>query len=69
MDNNALEGFRDKNWLMQNIDVDAYRKEAKELLDKKIERIKKLHDDDVDLMERLILEEQRKWDIEGDQDH
>lgn len=64
VDNNALEGFRDKNWLMQNIDIDGYRKEAKELLEKKIERIKKLHDDDVDLMERLILEEQRKWDID-----
>ena len=64
VDNNALEGFRDKNWILNNIDVDAYRKEAKELLDKKIERIKKLHDDDIDLMERLILEEQRKWDID-----
>jgi hypothetical protein len=64
VDNNSLEGYRDKNWILNNIDVDAYRKEAKELLDKKIERIKKLHDDDVDLMERLILEEQRKWDID-----
>ena len=64
VDNNSLEGYRDKKWIMDNIDVDAYRKEAKELLDKKIARIKKLHDDDVDLMERLILEEQRKWDID-----
>lgn len=64
VDNNALEGARSKAWLMENIDVDAYRKEAKELLDKKIERIKKLYDEDEDLMERLILEEQRKWDID-----
>jgi hypothetical protein len=64
VDNNSLEGYRDKNWILNNIDVDAYRKEAKELLDKKIERIKKLHDDDADLMERLILEEQRKWNID-----
>ena len=64
VDNNSLEGYRDKNWILNNIDVDAYRKEAKELLDKKIDRIKKLHDDDIDLMERLILEEQRKWDID-----
>lgn len=64
VDNNALEGFRDKRWLMDNIDMDGYRKEAGELLKKKIERIKKLHDDDVDLMDRLILEEQRKWDID-----
>lgn len=64
VDNNALEGARSKTWLMENIDVDAYRKEAKELLDKKIERIKKLYDEDEDLMERLILEEQRKWDID-----
>ena len=64
VDNNALEGYRDKKWLMDNIDIDAYRKEAGELLKKKIDRIKKLHDDDVDLMERLILDEQRKWDID-----
>lgn len=64
VDNNALEGYRDKKWLMDNIDIDAYRKEAGEILKKKIDRIKKLHDDDVDLMERLILDEQRKWDID-----
>jgi len=64
VDNNAIEGARDKKWLMDNIDVEAYRKEAKELLDKKIERIKKLHDDNQELMDRLILDEQRKWDID-----
>lgn len=64
VDNNALEGQRDKNWILSNIDVDSYRKEAKELLDKKIARIEKLHDDDPELMERLILEEKRKWDID-----
>ena len=65
VDNNALEGARDKNWILNNIDVDAYRKEAKELLDKKIERIKKLHDDNPELMERLIREEVEKWDIDN----
>lgn len=64
VDNNALEGARDKKWLMDNIDIEAYRKEAKELLDKKIERIKKLHDENEELMERLILEEKQKWDID-----
>jgi hypothetical protein len=64
VDNNALEGYRDKRWLMDNIDIDAYRKEAGELLKKKIDRIKKLHDDNEELMERLILDEQRKWDID-----
>jgi hypothetical protein len=64
VDNNALEGNHDKNWLLNNIDVDAYRKEAKELLDKKIERIKKLYDDDPDRMDEMILEEKRKWDID-----
>jgi hypothetical protein len=63
VDNNALEGARSKKWLLDNIDVDAYKKEAGELLQKKIERIKKLHSDDVEMMESLILDEQRKWDI------
>jgi hypothetical protein len=64
VDNNALEGNHDKNWLMNNIDVDAYRKEAKQLLDKKIERFEKLYKDDPDRMDDVILEERRKWDID-----
>lgn len=64
VDNNALEGNHDKNWLMANIDVEAYKKEASELLNKKIERIQKLHDDNPELMERLIDDEQRKWNID-----
>ena len=65
VDNNALEGKRNKQWILDNIDVAAYKKEAKELLDKKIERIEKLHDDNPDLMERLIREEKEKWDIDN----
>ena len=64
VDNNALEGARDKKWLMDNIDVEAYKKEAKELLDKKIERIKKLHSENSNLMDDLINQEQRKYDID-----
>jgi hypothetical protein len=48
---------------LENIDVDAYKKEAGELLKKKIERIEKLYDENPDLMDDLILEERRKWDI------
>jgi hypothetical protein len=62
VDNNALEGNRDKNWLMSNIDIDAYKKEANELLNKKIARIEKMYDT-VEMREALIEEEQRKWDI------
>lgn len=65
VDNNALEGNRDKKWLMDNIDLEGYRKEAKELLDKKIERIKKLYDDDPDRVKSMIEEEKRKFDIDS----
>lgn len=63
VDNNALEGARDKKWLMENIDVEAYKKDAKELLDKKIARFEKLYGDKPDLMDELIIQEKRKWDI------
>jgi hypothetical protein len=63
VNNNAIEGNRDKNWLTENIDIEAYKKEAKELLDKKIDRIKKLYSDNPDLMDDLIIQEKRKWDI------
>jgi hypothetical protein len=63
VDNNALEGNRSKKWLTENIDIEAYKKEAGELLRKKIERIEKLYDETPDLMDSLILEERRKWDI------
>lgn len=62
VDNNALEGNRSKKWLMENIDIEAYNKDAKELLRKKIERIEKMYDDQ-GMIERLIAEEISKWDI------
>jgi len=63
VDNNALEGNRSKKWLLENIDVEAYKKEADELLRKKIERIERLYDEDEETAKRLILEERQKWDI------
>jgi len=65
VDNNALEGKRSKKWLLENIDVDEYRKQSKELLRKKLDRIEKLYDDG-DLKDRLIREEYQKWDIDRD---
>lgn len=64
VDNNALEGNRNKKWLMENIDLDAYRKDSKELLRKKIDRIEKMYDD-AGMVERLIAEEIAKWDIDS----
>lgn len=63
VDNNALEGNRSKKWLMENIDVEAYKKDAAELLKKKIDRIEKMYDDPA-LVDRLVAEEIQKWDID-----
>ena len=63
VDANAIEGARDKQWLLDNIDVEAYKKEAGELLQKKIERIEKLYGKDSETTDDLIREERRKWDI------
>ena len=63
VDNNAIEGKRSKKWLSENIDIEAYKKEAGEMLKKKIERYEKLYDENPDLRDALILEERQKWDI------
>ena len=63
VDLKAAEGG-DKKWLLNNIDVEAYKKEAYEIMNSRIDRIKKIYDDDEALMEKLILQEQEKWDIE-----
>jgi len=64
VDNNALEGNRSKKWLMENIDVEGYKKEAGKLLTEKIKRIERLYDDP-EVAERLIREEKHKWDIDN----
>lgn len=54
----------DKQWLRDNIDIEKYKKDADEIMNQRIERIKNNHPNDADLRDRLILEEYRRWDIE-----
>lgn len=62
IDKNSIEG--DKQFILDNIDVDAYKAEALKIMNERISKIKRMHDDDADLREKLIYEEQRKWDID-----
>jgi hypothetical protein len=64
VDSNALEG--NKEWLLDNIDVEAYKKEALKIMNERINKIKKIYSEDEDLREKLIYEEERKWDIDRD---
>jgi len=66
MKDNALEGHRSKQWLYDNVDINAYKIDANELLEKRIERIKSLYEGDPDLIDDLVLQEKRKWDITRD---
>jgi len=59
---NAQEGARSKKWLKDNIDLKEYAIEAKEILNRRIDRINKIYEEG-ELKENLILEEQRKWDV------
>tara|TARA_R110000868_G_scaffold358487_1_gene620201 strand:- start:2754 stop:9545 length:6792 start_codon:yes stop_codon:yes gene_type:complete len=63
VDENAGEDQQSKKWLMNNIDVEAYKKEATEMLKSRIRIIKNNHEDDIDLQEKLIEQERDKWDI------
>jgi hypothetical protein len=63
VDNNAVEGRQDKNWLMKNIDIEAYKKEALTKMNESIDRIAKTHEDNPDMMDRLIEQERNKWNI------
>lgn len=63
VDDNAVEGKRDKNWLLKNIDVEAYKKEALDILNNKIKYYTKLYSENETLRDELILKERRKWDI------
>ena len=59
---NSEEGARSKKWLSENIDVQAYIKESKVKLAERIARINKSYPDG-QLKEKLISEEQKKWDV------
>ena len=62
VDENSIEG--NKQFLLDNIDVDAYKAEALKIMNERIAKIKRMYDDDIDLREKLIYEEERKWDID-----
>lgn len=63
VDDNATESKQDKNWLMQNIDIEAYKKEALTKMNDAIDRIAKTHEDNPDMMDKLIEQERNKWNI------
>jgi len=62
VDANAEEGRRSKKWLKENVDLEAYAKEAKPILKERVRRINKTYEDG-ELKEKLILQEYQKWDI------
>jgi transcriptional regulator with XRE-family HTH domain len=63
VDDNAIEGKQEKSWLLKNINLDEYKKEALEMMNKRIKSINSLYSENEDLRDELILEERRKWDI------
>ena len=65
VDNNAIEGQRSKDWLRDNIDIEAYKAEANKMLEKRIEHIRNLYDGNPSLMSDLIKEENQKWNIDS----
>jgi hypothetical protein len=67
VDNNAIEVNQDLDWLKDNIDLVEYKKEAKAHLDESISYIKSRYEYDEDLMEKLIRQEEQKFDIDDDE--
>ena len=61
--NNSLEDNRSKQWLKDNIDVEAYLKEADALLEKRVAQIEKDYANNEEMKDRLILQERQKWDL------
>ena len=62
IDQNAEEGNRSRKFLQESIDIEAYKKEASEILNRELDKYNKLYDDE-SLRNKLILEAKRKWDI------
>jgi hypothetical protein len=61
--NNSLEENRSKQWLKDNIDVEAYLKEADALLEKRVAQIERDYANNEEMKDRLILQERQKWDL------
>lgn len=53
----------DKQWLLNNIDVEAYKEEAYNIMNERIARIENIYDENEELRDKLIKEEKQKWDI------
>jgi len=56
-------GQGDMAWVKNNVDIPAYEAEAQELLKKRIARLEKLYDDNPALLDKLIEEENQKFDL------
>ncbi|MFN9112768.1 MAG: hypothetical protein ACK5XN_22105, partial [Bacteroidota bacterium] len=65
IDKNAESGNRDKAWLRDSIDVEAYKKEALQKMNENISYYEKRYADDPDLLEQVVYEETLKWDIDN----
>jgi hypothetical protein len=63
VDQNAAEESPSKKWLYDNLDRAGYQKEANEVLEKRIERIKRIYSEDKEMMNKLILQEKRMFDV------
>jgi hypothetical protein len=60
LDENAIEGNRDKNVIYDNVDMDAYNAEVKKIIDSRTEYIKQIYDE-VEKQNELIEAEKKKW--------
>ena len=61
---NAEEGQRSKKVIIDNIDIEAYKTKAKEILENRIARLNSMYKEDEEKRDDLILQEKRKWDID-----
>jgi len=64
VDENAREDQQSKEWLKDNVDMEAYKQEAFKIMNDNISHISRKYETrDKDLMDKLILEEKQKWDV------
>jgi len=65
MRDNAAEGNRSKQWLFDNVDIEAYKKEAIPIMQREIERHKSLYatEDLRSLRDKAIQDTRQKYDI------
>jgi hypothetical protein len=66
VDQNAESGYRSKAWLKDNIDIEAYKKEALQKMNENIRYYERRYADDSNLLDQMIYEEKLKWDIDDE---